>query len=237
VGILKRVIGLSIAGLLIACLAVGGTWAYSTDTETSTGNQLTAGTLDMVPTTSATNYTNLVAGGNGANGYATFTKMRPGQSGTITWTLVNNGSLPGTLTLPSTVTFTDGAAPTEIESAGPGTNDTVNGDLDAYVGVTLQRGAGTDQTNAEANFGYILGDASNYVPLSGLEAVLDAQSGAMAANGGNDTIVYKLSWAIASDVKGAGTDGKFGTGDDVDVNDSLIQGDTADIDITFTLTQ
>jgi len=59
----------------------------------------------------------------------------------------------------------------------------------------------------------------------------------VAADGGNDTIVYKLSWSIASDVEGAGVDGLFGTGDDVTADDNIIQSDNAEIDITFTLTQ
>jgi hypothetical protein len=119
----------------------------------------------------------------------------------------------------------------------PPNNGGSNGDIDEYVGVRLQQGVGTDQADAESNFTDILGDATNYVPFSGLEGVLDAESEAMAGNGGNDTIVYKLSWSIASDIKGAGADGKFGTGDDDDVNENIIQSDTAEVDITFTLDQ
>jgi len=44
-GTLQRIIGLSIAGLLIACLAVGGTFAYLHDAETSNDNQITRGTM------------------------------------------------------------------------------------------------------------------------------------------------------------------------------------------------
>ena len=55
------------------------------------------------------------------------------------------------------------------------------------------------------------------------------------ASGG--TITYVLSWSLASDLMKAGTDGKFGTGDDVQVDDNIIQGDSATIDLTFTLTQ
>jgi hypothetical protein len=51
------------------------------------------------------------------------------------------------------------------------------------------------------------------------------------------TLTYVLEWQIASDVKGAGADGKFGTVDDVLVDDNIIQSDNATLDITFTLTQ
>jgi hypothetical protein len=109
------------------------------------------------------------------------------------------------------------------ESAVGGNNGGSNGDLDQYMGVRLKRGAT-----------YILGDASNYVPFLGLEAVLDAESQSLTASG---TLTYVLEWQIASDVKGAGADGKFGTGDDVQVDDNIIQSDKSTVDITFTLTQ
>lgn len=46
-GALQKILGLGIAGLLIACLAVGGAWAYFADTESANDNQVTAGTLDL----------------------------------------------------------------------------------------------------------------------------------------------------------------------------------------------
>ncbi|MBN1643532.1 MAG: hypothetical protein JW856_01740 [Dehalococcoidales bacterium] len=222
--ILKRVIGLSIAGIVIACIAAAGVWAYASDTEGANGNQIMAGTLDLNPSTGGTNYYSLEPGGNNVNGYVVFTNLKHGQSGSITWTLTNNGSLNGTLTIVSSVSFGEGTHPyTELENAITGNNGGSNGDLDSYVGVRVTR-----------NGTYILGDASNYVPLSGLEAVLDAESQSMDASG---NITYVLEWSIASDIKSAGVDGKFGTGDDVDVNDNIIQSDTAEIGVTFTLTQ
>jgi predicted ribosomally synthesized peptide with SipW-like signal peptide len=221
----KRIAGLTIACLLLIGMVSGSVWAYFNDVETASNNGLAAGTLDMVPSTSGTGpvgkYT-VTGGGNGVNGNVVFTKMRPGESGTITWVLTNNGSLPGTLTLSSTVTFAENGS-NEIETAVSGNNGGGNGDLDAYVGVRVKR-----------NGTYFLGDASNYVSFSDLEAKLDAESQALAASG---TITYVLEWSIASDIKGAGADGKFGTVDDVDVNENIIQSDTAQIDITFTLNQ
>ncbi len=236
---MKKILGLTITSLLIMCIVVEGAWAYFTDIETSSSNVLLAGTLDLSPTTSgdgpAGKYT-VTPGGDGINGQVVFVKMLPGESGDITWMLVDNGSISGTLVITSTVTFSD-VSQNEVENAVSGNNGGGNGDLDGYVGVKLQRGVGTDQANAEANFTYILGSAGNYVPFSGLPAILNLQSVAMAASGGNDTIVYRFSWSIASDIKGAGVDGLFGTGDDVDVNENIIQSDSAQIDITFTLNQ
>lgn len=228
---------------LVGALIGGGVYAYFSSIETSTDNAFAAGTLNLVPSTSGTGpvgkYT-VTAGGDGVNGKVVFTNLAPGDSGSITWTLYNDGSLAGTLTIASTVVFSDVDA-NEPENAvtDPHANDGGgNGDFDEFVGVTLQRGVGTDQASAEAAFVYILGDATNYVPFSGLEAALDDALGqSVAADGGNDTIVYKLSWSIASDVEGAGVDGLFGTGDDVTADDNIIQSDNAEIDITFTLTQ
>jgi predicted ribosomally synthesized peptide with SipW-like signal peptide len=44
---MKKILGLSIAVLLITGLVVGGTLAYFSDTETSPGNVFTAGTIDL----------------------------------------------------------------------------------------------------------------------------------------------------------------------------------------------
>ena len=44
---MKKIAGLTIAALLIIGLVGGGTYAYFSDTESSTGNTLTAGTLDL----------------------------------------------------------------------------------------------------------------------------------------------------------------------------------------------
>lgn len=44
---MKKVLGLTVALLLLSGMTGIGTWAYFSDTETSTGNQMTAGTLDL----------------------------------------------------------------------------------------------------------------------------------------------------------------------------------------------
>ncbi|MDD5402223.1 MAG: TasA family protein [Dehalococcoidales bacterium] len=44
---MKKIFGLAISAILVIALAVGGTLAYFNDTETSTGNVFTAGTIDL----------------------------------------------------------------------------------------------------------------------------------------------------------------------------------------------
>jgi len=214
-----RLLTLMVLGVLMLALLIGGLYGYFDDTETSTGNVFTAGTLNLVPSTNGTGpagkYT-VTAGGDGVNGNVVFDTIAPGESGSITWTLNNAGNLDGDLTMASTVAFAENGSNEPETAAGAGL-------LDAYMGVRLTRDGS-----------YILGSATNYVPFSGLEAVLDAEDQALAASG---TITYVLEWQIAADVMGAGVDGEFGTADDVAVNDNIIQSDQATIDITFTLTQ
>ena len=222
---MKKILVSMMVIALVSVFIGGGIYAVFSDVETSTGNTFTAGTLNLVPSTSGTGpagkYT-VTAGGDGVNGKVVFDKLAPGDSGSITWTLTNDGNLDGTLTMPSTVTFAENGS-NEPELAVAENNGGSNGDLDEYMGVRLKR-----------NSTYILGDASNYVPFSGLAAALNAESTSLVASG---TLTYVLEWAIASDVKGAGVDGKFGTSDDVQIDDNIIQSDKATLDITFTLIQ
>lgn len=198
---------LMVLGVLMLALLIGGLYGYFDDTETSTGNVFTAGTLNLVPSTNGTGpvgkYT-VTAGGDGINGNVVFDRIAPGDNGTITWTLTNTGNIDGTLSMVSAVTFGEGVI-TEPESTVPGNNGGGNGDLDQYVGVKLQR----DGT-------YILGDAGTWGSFANLQATLNAESQSLVAGG---TITYVFTWNIDSSVG------------------NIIQGDTANIDITFALAQ
>jgi predicted ribosomally synthesized peptide with SipW-like signal peptide len=223
---MNKKILVSVMVIAVACALVGGgIYAYFSDTETSEGSTFTAGTLNLVPSTSGTGpggkYT-VTEGGDGVNGKVVFTTLAPEDSGSITWELENDGDLDGTLTMASDVIFDENGS-NEPEDAVANNNGGGDGDLDEYMGVRLER----DGT-------YILGDASHYVPFSDLEVVLDAESESLAAS---DTLTYVLEWEIASDVMGAGADGEFGTADDVDEDDNIIQSDKATLDITFILDQ
>jgi len=228
--ILVSVMVIALASALIG----GGVYAVFSDTEDSTGNTFTAGTLNLTAdvTGGGTVSGTVTPGDDGVNEYITLSDLKPGDSGTVTWTCTNIGTLAGTLTIASTLAADENTLTEPETSATPAdTGDDDDGadldsELDDYVGVTLTR-----------NGTYILGSgAGAYVPLSGLEAVLDAESQSMTASG---TIVYVLSWSIASDVETTGDDGVFGTDDanEDDVDDNILQSDDAIIDITFTLTQ
>ncbi|MFC1920496.1 TasA family protein [Chloroflexota bacterium] len=80
---MKRIFGLTIALLLLAGMSGIGTWAYFNDVETSTGNVLAAGTLDLK--------TDDV---DGVSQTLLATSMMPGDTvGPETIILKNNGNL------------------------------------------------------------------------------------------------------------------------------------------------
>lgn len=55
---MKKILGLGLAALLVMAMVGGGTWAYFSDTESSTGNTLSAGTLDLQVSTDIGAYGN-----------------------------------------------------------------------------------------------------------------------------------------------------------------------------------
>ena len=82
---MKKIIGLTIAFMLLIGMTGIGTWAYFSDVEASTGNQMTAGTLDLK--------TNDV---DGVSQTLFVTNMAPGDTvGPETITLKNTGSVDG----------------------------------------------------------------------------------------------------------------------------------------------
>ena len=115
---MKKIIGLSIAALLIIGIVGVGTFAYFSDTATSTGNTWTAGTLVLSESTTGTAVAaNMVGAGPSINGSVQFGLVKPGSSGTITWTLSNTGNVAGTLTMVALTTFGQGGAPNAPEAA------------------------------------------------------------------------------------------------------------------------
>ena len=120
---MKKILGLTIAALLVMGLVGAGTWAFFSDTESSTGNILTAGTLDL----------NLNGGDSAVTTLSVGTAY-PGDSGSGNTTLYNNGSLAAELDIIfSSIANTESVGSTEYEADGIG-------------------GAGVGELGAEATF-------------------------------------------------------------------------------------
>ena len=208
---MKKIIGLTIAALLIIGMVGAGTWAYFSDTEESTGNTFTAGSLDLNPyiegtgpggKTTVNYYPD--AGNNEIFGNVVFDNLVPGDSGSITWQLTNDGTIDGDFLVAALVETYEN---TELEPEGTeGNNGDGDGDLDEYLEVRISRGGI-----------YLVGSASTYGPLELLEGALDEDTMVLAANGGQ--VTYLLEWQI---------DGGVG---------NVIMSDSAEIDLTFTLDQ
>ena len=116
----KILISLSIIGV-VAAIAIGGTIAYFSDTETSTGNTFTAGTL------------NLKVGDNDPTGWNfQIGDIKPGDSGFQEVILQNTGSLDGYLHITFTNLVNDDISCTDPE------RDVEGGDC----GVSLDPGKG-----------------------------------------------------------------------------------------------
>ena len=87
---MKKILGLTIAALLVIAMVAAGTFAFFQDTETSTNNNITAGTLDLKINSADVNY----------NIIAALTNKKPGDADATAFaSLTNSGTLTGKLTV------------------------------------------------------------------------------------------------------------------------------------------
>jgi len=131
----KKILFSLMAILLAVGLVGAGAFAYFSDTETSTGNTFTAGALDLVVVTTGacSNAGKITVNeqGDGFNDDVVFTDLAPGDSGSITWTITNTGSLPGMVMIHRTMSNDVDGVNTEPELAlEPGATASTPGELD-----------------------------------------------------------------------------------------------------------
>ena len=223
--LLKGVIAAGLAAMLLVGVINATTAAHVSDTETSTANTFTAKTLNLALsvegsyTGGSSSLYQVTAGSDGLNGKVVFDRIAPGQSGTIRWVLSSMAGSGGTLAVSCAAVFTEGGTPAEPESLISGNNNGGNGDLDRKLKVTLKKGVGADDSITLEYAG-----SSTPWDISILAAALNAQSTAMSGGGGaSDTVVYELYWELDKSKS------------DAEIN--VVQSDTAELDITFTLNQ
>ncbi len=135
---MKRILGLTIAFMLLIGMVSIGTWAYFSDTETSTGNQLTAGTLDL-KTDDVDGVTQTLLASN----------MAPGDTvGPQTITLKNIGSINGAnLTLAFSYTETDNS-PNPIDMSANATAANIEVTTLNYGGSSLLSSVSDNNSNS-----------------------------------------------------------------------------------------
>jgi predicted ribosomally synthesized peptide with SipW-like signal peptide len=109
----------------VAAIAIGGTVAYFSDTDTSTGNTFTAGTLD------------LKVGGQDDPRVAvvTISNIQPGWGGEYWWKLKNTGSLPGIVSIEITPIINYENGQNEPEALVDSTSGDLEGELGAKIWV------------------------------------------------------------------------------------------------------
>jgi spore coat-associated protein N len=130
---MKKIIGLTVAALMVMGLVGGGTWAYFSDTETSMTNLFTAGTIDLTVNGGDVNVNMLIP-----------TDIAPGdddEDSPGTLSLKNVGSITGNLTISTTAANnTESIGSTEFEADGDA------GELGGYVQISVWIDVNTDGT-------------------------------------------------------------------------------------------
>ena len=119
------ILTVTLALLLVAALGAIGTGAWFSDTETSNGNTLTAGSLDLKVDGDDTNVVKF-----------TVNNMRPGNQPKASWTLANDGTLNGYLDLEDILVTSNENGILEPESSAGDTTAAV-GELQNVVNLRL----------------------------------------------------------------------------------------------------
>jgi len=134
---MKKLFGLTIAALLIIGMVGGGTWAYFSDTETSSSNQIVAGTLDLT----------LNDGNSNVNIFVSLTDKKPGDKNDSPGpyaTLKNVGSITGEFDIKFyTVTNTESTGSTEYVSDS---DNGIDGELGQFIEIAPWLDLGKDGT-------------------------------------------------------------------------------------------
>jgi len=214
---MKKTLGLILIALLTVGLVGGYTLAWFSDTETSNDNTWRAGTLNL--TVNTNDGTNTVV--------FTVTNANPGESGTGTWTLKNVGTVAGDITLSGIAVLNKenyDAATDEAElyhaTTNPGgdldTSDaTGGGELGANLDVVLFVDDGG--TTGTANNGVLDGDEAT-IYAGKLDDIAGSYDPTLPLAGGGTTYI-SMTWDVATTVG------------------NTIIGDSAELDMTFVLTQ
>jgi len=204
---MKKIIGLSVAALLILGIIGGGVFAYFSDTESSTNNTLTSGVLDLN-----------IDGGDIAVTTLTVSAAEPGGSGSDSSILANVGSMPGELDIATSAVTNTGAVSGTSEYADD------SGDLGAVAQIAMYLDIDQSATWNAGDVG-LMSDGTTYSFPTALDYAIvdnyaseawDAVVATMASSATDDIIVL---WQVPT---GAG---------------NAIQGDSVSFDITFTLEQ
>jgi len=202
--------GLVVVGLIVTVVGVG-VYFYFSDVETSPGNKITAGTLDLTIQETAEikssdwgkiDTSNCEEVKNGIACSVEISNIAPTDTGTIVWTLKNIGNLKGYLTVDADVT-SDNGTDTEPELTAAEAYGS-NPDLSYMVTTTLSGGSIIEPQTASLS--------EVETKFTQIDLNMDPEQ----------IYTYTLVWELPN------TGSTF---------DNLAQGDTSTIDLTFYLEQ
>jgi len=209
---MKKILGLTVAALLVVGLVGGGTWAFFSDTETSANNSLTAGTLDLN-----------IDDGNDPVTMFSVTDVAPGDSGFGSAELTNVGSLDGELDIEFS-----GVSNTESTGTGEYENDILNGAGVGELGGLAEIAVYIDVDGNGSFDGSDIGlnsDGSFYSPSTLIYDTIDNYDGAywdeIEVMGNGDEHDFVVLWRVP-----------FNGG-----IDNTYQGDTVSFDVSYVLEQ
>lgn len=195
---MKNIIKSFLIIVAVAAVAGGATYSYFSDTETSTGNTFTAGTLDLD-----------VDGNNGVNTVKfTVANMRPGNQPTGQFRLHNSGSLSGYLDLENISVTSEENGCNEPEIGAGDTTcspSTGNGELQNVVNMRLY-------WDNDCNGSYSTGDVQIYSGMTGSVASSYDTNKSIAAGGTQCLMAVYDWWNTSSDnlAQGDGMTVNFG---------------------------
>ncbi len=179
---MKKILGLTIAALLVIGMVGGGTWAYFSDTETSTENTFTAGTLNLELTDDVDD------GTDSETQTWVFADMKPGDSGGDMLTVQNTGSIAGYIDLSSiSVTDAEGTNPESETAGGNGLSDL----LTVHMFWDVDGNGAYDVGDGDSD---IYGTSGTYAQFSGMAASYD-EDYSLAGSG---TIYLSLNYQWTS---------------------------------------
>lgn len=170
----------------VSAIGWGATTAYFSNTETSTGNTFTAGTLDLNLDGVNTNVVKF-----------TETNLKPGDSGTNYWTINNVGSLAGFVDVESidvvdddvSCTEPEGVAEADITCGGTGAG---TGELGANMDITLF-------VDVDHNGVVDIGDGDSVIYSGKLASIAASYDQDISLAAGATTYV-SLNWSIGTGV-------------------------------------
>ncbi|WP_083523467.1 TasA family protein [Methanofollis ethanolicus] len=214
--VLYGVMGIALVALFIG----GGTYAYFSDTETSTGNTFSAGTL------------NLSVGSDSTLPFA-FDNLKPGDTGVLAdpWRINNTGTIAGNLTITCGEIINNENGLTEPEESVDFTGGVLEGELGANLTVAFW---------IDSNANNTLDTGDYYLRVDGDRIEFNNEENALPDDAFAPLNEYsEKSWANLATIAGGASAGTFHVEYDLPgpTTGNDVQSDTCTFDLIFKLEQ